>query len=52
MLFIHKKEKYPDICDNNMDPEGIRLSKINQTEKRRYSISSLISGILKVAMNS
>lgn len=52
MLFIHKKEKYPAICDNNMDPEGIRLSKINQTDKGRYCVSSLISGILKAAMNS
>ena len=35
------------ICDNVMDPEGIMLSETSQTEKVKYLMISVISGILK-----
>lgn len=41
------KKESPIICDNTMKLEGIVLSEINQTEKDRYSMVSVIRGIFK-----
>ena len=41
ILFSHKKEKILPLVTTGIDPEGIKLSEINQTQKDKYCIISL-----------
>ena len=43
--YLAKERMNLTICDKWMDPEGIMLSKISQTEKDKYRMISLICGI-------
>ena len=45
ILFIHKKKEFLPFATTGMDPEGIMLSEINQTEKDKYYMTSLICEI-------
>ena len=47
ILFCHKKEKNLPFVIAWMDLVYIMLSEINQTEKDKYNLISVISGILK-----
>ena len=47
ILFCHKKEKISPFVVVWMDLVYIMLSEINQTEKDKYNLISVISGILK-----
>ena len=41
ILFSHKNEKILPLVTTWIDPEGIKLSEINQTQKDKYCIISL-----------
>ena len=47
ILFSHKKKEILPFITTWMDLEGIMLSEINQTEKDKYCMVSLLSGIGK-----
>ena len=46
ILFNHKKEANPTICNNTMELEGIMLSDISQVKKDKYQMISLICAVL------
>ena len=43
-----RNNKYPPIASMWMEPEGIMLSEVSQSEKDKYYVVSLIWGILKI----
>ena len=45
ILLSHKNEQNFAICSNMMGLEGIIISKISETEKDKYYVLSLMSGI-------
>ena len=47
ILLSHRKNKILSFVTTGVDLEGIMLSEINQTEKDKYHIISLICGIIK-----